>query len=124
MNAISRLQNEMQLCGRTDDMKIFQFCIYRVPFFLEPDYINQPPTFWESHDSRMIRKFGSKEAFDRVKIQHRLVPRAREAGLTESMGFTDENLSNRKQSSTLNAHRLVQFVTRVLLLISKSLPYH
>jgi hypothetical protein len=114
MNAISRLQNEMELRG--DDIDKFQFCIYRVPFFLEPGYLNQPADFWESHDTRMIRKFGSKEAFDRVKIQHGLVPRAREAGLTESLGFTDENLSNRKQSSTLNAHRLVQYVTRVLLL--------
>jgi hypothetical protein len=113
MNAISNLRKEMEQRG--DDIEKFQFCIHRVPFFLEPGYINQPSDFWETHDARMIRKFGSKEAFDRVKIQHRLVPRAREAGLTESMGFTDENLSNRKQSSTLNAHRLVQYVTRVIL---------
>lgn len=91
----------------------FQFRIYRVPFFLEPDYITKPSHFWEPHDTRMIRKFGSKEAFERVKVQHRLVPRAREAGLTESMGFTEENLSSRKQSSTMNAHRLVQYVSKV-----------
>jgi predicted DsbA family dithiol-disulfide isomerase len=92
----------------------FQFRIYRVPFFLEPDYLNQPKGFWESHDTRMIRRFGSKAAFDRVKVQHQLVPRAEAAGLTEAMGFTEENLSNRKQSSTLNAHRLVQYVTKVI----------
>jgi hypothetical protein len=99
----------------------FQFQIYRVPFFLEPGYLKQPENFWESHDTRMIRKFGSKQAFDRVKVQHQLVPRAQEAGLTEAMGFTEENLSKRRQSSTLNAHRLVQYVTKVFDHLSLSL---
>lgn len=105
------IQTELGLHGDRDK---YQFRIYRVPFFLEPDYINKPNDFWESHDTRMIRKFGSREAFEQVKIQHRLVPRAREAGLTESMGFTEENLSKRKQSSTMNAHRLIQYVSKVL----------
>lgn len=95
-----------------DQQKEFQFRLYRVPFFLEPDYLHKPEHFWESHDTRMIRKFGSKEAFERVKLQHQLVPRGREAGLTESMGFTEENLSRRNQSSTLDAHRLIQYISK------------
>lgn len=117
-NAIQRIKQQQQQEKEEKEEKEkedIQFNIYRVPFFLEPDYIIKPNNFWESHDTRMIRKFGSKEAFERVKIQHRLVPRAMEAGLTESFGFTEENLSKRKQSSTLNAHRLIQYVTKVLL---------
>lgn len=114
-NAIQRIKEEIERekQERKEEEIEIEFQIYRVPFFLEPDYITKPQNFWESHDARMIRKFGSKEAFERVKIQHRLVPRATEAGLTELMGFTEENLSKRKQSSTLNAHRLIQYVTKV-----------
>ena len=131
-----------------------KFVLYRVPFFLEPEYNDKPPDFWEPHDTRMIRKFGSKEAFERVKSSHGLgniaqiysifpvvccsllihvyilliitvilgpglagglspVPRAAEVGLTESVGFTQTNLTKRRQSSTLDAHRLIYYVTEV-----------
>eukprot|EP00602_Paraphysomonas_sp_CaronLab_P007948 CAMPEP_0185035476 /NCGR_PEP_ID=MMETSP1103-20130426/26918_1 /TAXON_ID=36769 /ORGANISM="Paraphysomonas bandaiensis, Strain Caron Lab Isolate" /LENGTH=218 /DNA_ID=CAMNT_0027572571 /DNA_START=187 /DNA_END=843 /DNA_ORIENTATION=+ len=88
------------------------FVLYRVPFFLEPGYIDKPADFWETHDTRMIRKFGSKEEFERVKAAHGLIPRGAEVGLDRSVGFTQENLTLRRQSSTLNAHRLIYFVTQ------------
>lgn len=84
--------------------------LHRVPFFLEPGYINKPDTFTESHDDRMTRKFGSLEAFNRVKAQHALIPRGMEVGLDASVGFTQEQLDKRVQSSTLASHRLVLFV--------------
>lgn len=72
--------------------------------------MKKPEDFTETHDTRMIRKFGSKEEFERVKKAHGLIPRGREAGLTEEMGFTQDNLTLRIQSSTLNSHRLILFV--------------
>lgn len=88
------------------------FRIFRIPFFLEPGYQNQSDDFTESHDTRMIRKFGSKEAFERVKKTHGLIPRGAEVGLDASVGFTQENLNKRIQSSTLKSQRLVYFVAR------------
>lgn len=35
--------------------------LHRVPFFLEPWYVNQPDDFWETHYTRQTRKFGSVE---------------------------------------------------------------
>ena len=87
-----------------------KFLVKRVPFFLEPGYMKKSDDFTETHDTRMIRKFGSKEEFERVKKAHGLIPRGREAGLTEEMGFTQDNLTLRVQSSTLNSHRLILFV--------------
>lgn len=83
--------------------------LHRVPFFLEPDYASRPEGFSESHYARMTRKFGSIEAFERVKAAHRLMPRAEEAGLDED-GWSNANLDRRQQSSTLRAHRLVLWV--------------
>lgn len=59
----------------------------------------------------MIRKFGSKEAFERVKNAHGLVPRGAAVGL-DALGFNQDNLDKRKQSSTLRSHRLVYFVAK------------
>ena len=81
----------------------------RVPFFLEPDYTRKPDGWSESHYERMTRKFGSVEAFERVKAAHRLMPRATEAGL-DADGWSNENLDRRRQSSTLRAHRLVMWI--------------
>ncbi len=106
------LKEQSQSSSDSSSSPSVEFRLYRVPFFLEPDYLQQPDNFFETHDQRMIRKFGSKEAFERVKLQHQLVPRGRAAGLTEEIGFTEENLSKRIQSSTLNAHRLVQYVMK------------
>lgn len=80
--------------------------LHRVPFFLEPDYASKPEGFSESHYTRMTRKFGSVEAFERVKLSHRLMPRAADAGL-DADGWSNANLDRRVQSSTLRAHRLV-----------------
>ena len=73
--------------------------------------MNRPKDFTETHDTRMIRKFGSKAAFDRVKASHGLIPRGAEVGLDASTGFTQEVLDTRIQSSTLNSHRLVLYIT-------------
>jgi predicted DsbA family dithiol-disulfide isomerase len=83
--------------------------LHRVPFFLEPWYIDEADDFWEPHYTRQTRKFGSVEAFERVKAAHQLMPRAIEAGL-DAEGWTDENLDNRRQSSTLRAHRLIRWI--------------
>ena len=87
------------------------FQLRRVPFFLEPGYIKKSPDFQESHEERMIRKFGSLEAFNQVKAAHGLIPRGAEVGLDASVGFTQEQLDLRVQSSTLASHRLVLYVT-------------
>jgi hypothetical protein len=42
-----------------------------------------------------------------------IVPRGREVGLDDSVGYNEVNLSRRKQSSTLNAHRLVYYIAKV-----------
>jgi hypothetical protein len=87
-----------------------EILLHRVPFFLEPGYISKPDSFTESHDERMIRKFGSKEAFERVKKAHALIERGRDVGLTAEVGFTQAQLDKRVQSCTLDSHRLVLFV--------------
>mmetsp|Transcript_744 Transcript_744/g.2029 ORF Transcript_744/g.2029 Transcript_744/m.2029 type:complete len:216 (-) Transcript_744:405-1052(-) len=88
-----------------------QTTLHRVPFFLEPDYNAMSEDWSESHESRMCRKFGSKDAFERVKVAHRLMPRAAAAGLSAE-GWTEARLAARVQSSTLRAHRLVLWVER------------
>ena len=88
------------------------FLVHRIPFFLEPDYMHEPEDFTESHDTRMTRKFGSKERFEAVKRSHGLIPRGKEVGLDETCGYTEENLSKRIQSSTLRSQQLVYFVAR------------
>jgi predicted DsbA family dithiol-disulfide isomerase len=60
----------------------------------------------------MIRKFGSQEAFDRVKKSHGLIPRGAEVGLDASVGYTQAQLDLRIQSSTLNSHRLILYVAQ------------
>ena len=91
----------------------FQMSLHRVPFFLEPQYMQQPDGWWETHTTRQVRKFGSVEAFERVKKAHRLMPRAAEAGL-DAEGWSDENLDARRQSSTLRAHRLIRWLDSTL----------
>ena len=83
-----------------------------MPFFLEPDYLTKPWDFSESHTTRMLRKFGSEAAFNRVKAQQALVPRLQAVRMTEKMGYTQENLDRRVQSSTLDSHRLILFVSK------------
>ena len=61
----------------------------------------------------MIRKFGSMEAFERVKKAHGLIPRGAEVGLDVSVGFHQPQLDKRVQSSTMNSHRLILYVGEV-----------
>ena len=75
--------------------------------------MSKPADFTETHETRMIRKFGSKQAFERVKAAHGLIPRGAEVGLDASTGFTQEVLDMRVQSSTLNSHRLVLYITQL-----------
>ena len=63
------------------------FQVHRVPFFLEPGYLTKPDNWTEPHNVRMVRKFGSMEAFDRVKKAHGLIPRGAEVGLNKSCGL-------------------------------------
>lgn len=86
----------------------FEFQLHRVPFFLEDRYLKESDDFRESHQDRMVRKFGSAEAFNAFKARHGLVSRANEVGLS----WDEETLSNRIQSSTLKSHRLVQWISR------------
>jgi len=83
-----------------------------VPFFLEPDYVDKDVSFTESHETRMVRKFGSVAAFDRVKASHGLIPRGAAVGLDGSINFTQDQLDKRVQSSTLNSHRLVLYAAQ------------
>lgn len=98
---------------RKGDLNSIDVQLYRVPFFLEPDYNSFPDAFTETHLTRMTRKFGSREAFELVKKSHGLIPRGMEVGLNDSVGWTEENLDRRIQSSTLNAHRLLLFTQQV-----------
>lgn len=88
------------------------FRLVRVPFFLEEGYNEKPSTFRETHEQRMVRKFGSLEAFNAVKKAHGLISRGAEVGLDASCGFTQERLDQRVQSATMNSHRLVHYVTQ------------
>lgn len=99
-----------QFAGQRPHMRLE---LHRVPFFLEPWYNDEPDDFWETHYTRQTRKFGSVEAFERVKLSHRLMPRAAAAGL-DAEGWTDDNLDNRRQSSTLRAHRLIRWIDDTL----------
>jgi predicted DsbA family dithiol-disulfide isomerase len=45
-------------------------------------------------------------------MSHDLIGRGREAGLTAAMGFTQDNLTKRTQSSTMRSHRLVLYVAQ------------
>jgi len=59
----------------------------------------------------MIRKFGSRQNFERVKISQDLIGRGAEVGLDRTSGYTQEALTARRQSCTVESHRLVLWVT-------------
>mmetsp|Transcript_18079 Transcript_18079/g.33932 ORF Transcript_18079/g.33932 Transcript_18079/m.33932 type:complete len:235 (+) Transcript_18079:153-857(+) len=108
-NALKIIEDEQ--AADDQNKTLIRFELYRVPFFLEPGYMDKPDDWWEPHDTRMIRKFGSKERFLQVQRAHGLVPRGAEVGL-DVLGFTQDNLTNRRQSSTLRSHRLVYYVAK------------
>lgn len=80
------------------------FTVVRVPFFLEPEY-SEDESWSESNRARLHRKWGSEAGFEAQKRRHRLKERGREVGIQHF------NL-DRRASSTLASHRLVQWVTR------------
>ena len=88
------------------------FEVHRVPFFLEPGYNDKHKGWTEPHQTRMIRKFGTMARFDEVKRRHGLIPRGAEVGLDASCGYTQDQLSKRVQSSTMNSHRLILYVAQ------------
>lgn len=61
----------------------------------------------------MLRKFGSMQAFERFKRSHGLIERGNEVGLDESIGYTEESLGQRIQSSTMRSHRLIAYLSKV-----------
>ena len=79
--------------------------------------MDKPDDFTESHTARMVRKFGSLEAFESIKRSHGLIPRGNEAGLTSEMGWVygekERGLDARVQSSTLKAHSLIEYVDEI-----------
>ena len=81
-----------------------RFSVLRVPFFLEPDY-EEDPEWHETNRARLERKWGGKREFDAQKRRHRLKERG------EDVGIKHFNL-DRLASSTMASHRLVQWVTK------------
>ena len=79
---------------------VIDFQVHRVPFFLEPGYMAKPDNWTEPHNTRMVRKFGSMEAFERVKKAHGLIPRGAEVGLDKSCGSGSHDSTLHKQITT------------------------
>jgi hypothetical protein len=128
--AIREVESEIaanRTSGGDSSYRNVKFVLCRVPFFLEPGYHEGAcgaggcassadgvdHSFRELHDTRMLRKFGSMAAFERFKRSHGLVPRGNEVGLNADMGYTEENLARRVQSSTLRSHRLIAYLSQV-----------
>jgi predicted DsbA family dithiol-disulfide isomerase len=82
------------------------FDVYRIPFFLEPDY-PADETFEETNRVRLHRKWGGERQFEEQKQRHRLKERGVEAGLRPDAFNLD-----RVASSTLASHTLVQWAGR------------
>ena len=80
------------------------FTVLRVPFFLEPNYA-EDETWTESNRDRLVRKWGGQAGWEAQKQRHNLKGRGQEVGIEKF------NL-DRRASSTLASHRLVQWVTR------------
>lgn len=83
-----------------DAPKPIAFSILRIPFFLEPNY-DENEVFVETNRERLIKKWGGKAGWDRQKHMHNLKGRGEEAGIPFF------NL-DRKASSTMASHRLIQ----------------
>lgn len=111
IQAAIEMINKDQFNNHILNENMIKFQIVRIPFFLETSYFDKPDDYSEAHDIRMHRKFGGKEAFEIHAIQHALVPRAAAVGL-DKIGFTEENLAKRRQSSTLRSHLLVYYIAK------------
>lgn len=101
MNAIRAVSASPRLPGQP-----MGFTLLRVPFFLEPEYPNDP-SFEETNRKRLIRKWGGEAGWQEQKSRHRLKERGQEVGIEKF------NL-DRIASNTLASHRIVQWVTRTL----------
>lgn len=75
-----------------------------MPFFLEPGY-PRDEGWSETNRERLVRKWGGAHGWEEQKRRHGLKERGREVGIER---FDLDRLA----SSTLNAHRVVQYVTR------------
>ena len=75
-----------------------------MPFFLEPEYPRNE-SWSETNRTRLERKWGGKAQFEAQKRRHRLKERGREVGI-------DSFNLDRLASSTMQSHRLVQWVTK------------
>lgn len=80
--------------------KPMAFSILRIPFFLEPNY-DENEVFVETNRERLIQKWGGKAGWEHQKHRHDLKGRGLEAGIPFF------NL-DRKASSTMASHRLIQ----------------
>jgi predicted DsbA family dithiol-disulfide isomerase len=85
-----------------DAPKPLAFSILRIPYFLEPDY-DENEVFEETNRQRLIKKWGGKAGWNRQKRMHDLKGRGLEAGIPHF------NL-DRKTSSTVASHRLIQYL--------------
>jgi predicted DsbA family dithiol-disulfide isomerase len=81
-----------------------RFTVIRVPFFLEPDY-PRDENWHETNRTRLERKWGGKREFSEQKTRHRLKERGMDVGIKH---FNLDRLA----SSTMQSHRLVQWVTK------------
>lgn len=80
------------------------FDLYRVPFFLEPDY-PESEDFFESNRERLVKKWGGQAGWETQKKRHGMKERGLEAGIPKF------NL-DRHASQTLASHIFVQWVSR------------
>lgn len=85
-----------------DAPKPLAFSILRIPFFLEPGY-DEDKVFVETNRERLVKKWGGKAGWDNQKRSHDLKGRGLEAGIPYF------NL-DRKASSTMASHRLIQHI--------------
>lgn len=85
-----------------DSPKPLAFSILRIPYFLEPDY-DENEVFVGTNRQRLIQKWGGKAGWESQKHRHDLKGRGLEAGIPFF------NL-DRKASSTMASHRLIQYL--------------
>lgn len=85
-----------------DAPKPMAFSILRVPYFLEGEY-DENKVFEKTNRERLIQKWGGKAGWERQKHMHDLKGRGLEAGIPFF------NL-DRKASSTMASHRLIQYL--------------
>ena len=81
------------------------FDVYRIPFFLEPNY-PMGEEFSESNRERLVRKWGGPAGWEAQKQRHQLKERALEAGIKEKFNL------DRHASNTMASHCLVQWVAK------------